>query len=105
MTKETLELTAAPIVETWTIADDANCTATELHRAIIRGFADNDMAITDKVFKPSHFQKTFTYKDHGEFFRGVAINASLPYAENFYSQLKTYGTIKVTVRKIVEAVK
>jgi hypothetical protein len=43
--------------------------------------------------------KVFTFKEHGEFFRGALTMASLRYAGDFYELLQRYGTIKVTIVK------
>lgn len=46
------------------------------------------------------FEKTFTFAEHGEFFRGALTIASLRYTGDFYELLKRYGSIKVTIVKI-----
>jgi hypothetical protein len=54
------------------------------------------------------FEQTFTYKEHGEFFRGAHTMAGLRYTGDFYELLQRYGTIKVTITKFqdkVESVK
>lgn len=95
-----LSMVAEPVVPPWTSENDCGVNGSELQRAIIRGFADRK---DDPVWSSNHeaftFEKTFTLKEDGEFFRGALTMASLRYAGDFYELLKRYGTIKVTIRK------
>lgn len=94
---------AAPIVPPFTSEHDCNTNGSELQRAILRGFSDKK---EDPIWTNKHeeftFEKTFTFKEHGEFFRGALTMASLRYAGDFYELLKRYGTIKVTIIKFQE---
>lgn len=95
-----LSMTAEPIVPTWTTENDCRVNGAELQRAIIKGFssdkADPIWSVKDEAFT---FEKTFTFKEHGEFFRGALTMASIRYAGDFYELLQRYGTIKVTITK------
>lgn len=97
-TKWMLEMTAEPIIPAWTAKAECHANGAELQRAIVKGFSDSG----DPVWganKELDFEKTFTFKDHGEFFRGALTLAGLRYAGDFYELLKRYGTIKVTIVK------
>ena len=98
-----LRMLAEPIVPPFTSEYDCNVNGAELQRAILRGFADRE---EDAVWTHKHeaftFEKTFTFKEHGEFFRGALTMAGLRYASDFYELLKRYGTIKVTIHKFCE---
>ena len=95
-----LEMTAEPIVPAWTASAECNMNGAELQRAIIKGFSENGDPIWSVDHKEFLFNKTFTFKEHGEFFRGALTMASLRYAGDFYDLLKRYGTIKVTIVKL-----
>lgn len=95
-----LRMLAEPVVPAWTSESDCNTNGAELQRAIIRGFADQQ---GDPIFTDKHgeftFEKTFTFKEHGEFFWGALTMAGLRYAGDFFQLLQRYGTIKVTIVK------
>lgn len=95
-----LAMTAEPIVPAWTSENDCNVNGGELQRAILRGFAGRE---EDAVWTNKHeaftFTKEFTFKEHGEFFRGALTMASLRYAGDFFELLQRYGKIKVTITK------
>jgi len=98
-----LNMTAEPIVPTWTSENDCNVNGAELQRAILRGFSDQtEDPLWNQKHKPFTFEKTFTFKEHGEFFRGALTMAGLRYAGDFFELLKRYGTIKVTIVKFQE---
>lgn len=87
-----LDMVAEPVVPAWTNTHAYETNGAELERAILKGFADGS-----KLEQP--FEKVFTFKEHGEFFRGALTMASLRYTDDFYELLKRYGTIKVTLSK------
>jgi hypothetical protein len=95
----TLDMMAEPIVPAWT--ESANChhTGAELQRAIIKGFTEHGDPVWGPEDKEFTFEKTFTFKEHGEFFRGALTMAGMRYTKDFYELLKRYGTIKVTIVK------
>lgn len=97
-----LNMVAEPVVPPWTTESDCGTNGSELQRAIIRGFADRKDD-PDPIFSGKHaafgFEKTFTFKEHGEFFRGALTMAGLRYAGDFFDLLQRYGTIKVTITK------
>lgn len=99
MSEWKLSMVAKPIVPAWTSENDCNVNGAELQRAIIRGFAELDDPIWNSKHEPFSFEKTFTFKEHGEFFRGALTMASIRYTGDFYELLKRYGTIKVTITK------
>lgn len=94
-----LEMTAQPMVDPWTTTAQTSTNGAELQRAIIRGFTD----LGDPIFSSAHndfvFEKEFTFKEHGEFFRGALTMAGIRYARDFYELLKRYEKIKVTIVK------
>ena len=94
---------AEPVVPAWTSENDCNSNGAELQEAILRGFCDQkeDPVWTQK-HEPFRFEKTFTFKEHGEFFRGALTMAGLRYARDFYELLERYGTIKVTIVKFCQ---
>jgi hypothetical protein len=95
----TLDMIAEPVIPAWSAHGRVGQNGAELLRAIIKGFSEYG----DPVWANSHseftFEKTFTFKEHGEFFRGALTMASLRYAGDFYELLQRYGTIKVTIVK------
>jgi len=95
-----LRMVAEPIVPVWTIENNCEVNGAELQRAIVRGFAERK---DDPVWINKHeaftFEKVFTFKEHGEFFRGALTMAGLRYAGDFFELLQRYGTIKVTITK------
>ena len=99
----TLEMTAEPIVPAWKTTGHCGQNGSELQRAIIKGF---DLERADPVWGNDHkeftFEKTFTFKEHGEFFRGALTLAGLRYTGDFYDLLQRYGTIKVTIVKALK---
>lgn len=100
-----LDMTAEPVIPAWTSSHDCDTNGAELQRAIIRGFAGSQ---SDPIWANKHeeftFEKTFTFKEHGEFFRGALTLAGLRYTNDFYELLQRYGTIKVTINKVKKEV-
>jgi hypothetical protein len=94
-----LKMLAEPVVPPWTTENDCNVNGAELQRAIIRGFASKDDPGWSNKQEAFTFEKVFTFKEHGEFFRGALTMASLRYAGDFFDLLQRYGTIKVTITK------
>ena len=95
-----LDMLAEPIVPPFSSQNDCNTNGAELQRAILGGFADRkEDAVWASKHEPFTFVKVFTFKEHGEFFRGALTMASLRYADDFYELLQRYGTIKVTITK------
>lgn len=95
-----LSMLAEPVVPAWTSESNCNTNGAELQRAILRGFSDLkvDAIWTDK-HAPFTFEKVFTFKEHGEFFRGALTMAGLRDTHDFFELLQRYGTIKVTINK------
>lgn len=95
-----LRMVAEPIIPAWTSENECNVNGAELQRAIILGFLD---AKSDPIWTSAHkeltFEKIFTFKEHGEFFRGALTMAGLRYTNDFFELLQRYGTIKVTITK------
>lgn len=95
----TLDMIAEPVVPAWETSSDCNTNGAELQRAIIKGFSGEG----DPIWSPEHrefsFERVFTFKEHGEFFRGALTMAGLRYANDFYELLQRYGTIKVMIKK------
>lgn len=98
MSEWTIDLTAEPVVPAWTTHGHVGQNGAELQAAIIRGFSEH-VGVWGSEHKEFTFEKTFTFKEHGEFFRGALTMASLRYAGDFYDLLQRYGTIKVTIVK------
>jgi hypothetical protein len=100
MKKWVLSMLAEPIVPPFSSEHECEVNGAELQRAILRGFSEHR---GDGVFGKDHkeftFEKVFTFKEHGEFFRGALTMASLRYTNDFYELLQRYGTIKVTINK------
>jgi hypothetical protein len=98
-----LSMLAEPVVPAWTSENDCEVNGAELQRAILKGFAERR---EDPVWTNKHeaftFEKTFTFKEHGEFFRGALTMAGLRYTGDFFELLQRYGTIKVTIMKFQE---
>jgi hypothetical protein len=92
----TLDMVAEPVVPAWTAHGHVGQNGAELQRAIIKGFSEYGDPVWGKSFT---FEKTFTFKEHGEFFRGALTMASLRYTGDFYELLQQYGMIKVTIIK------
>jgi hypothetical protein len=98
-----LSMSAEAIIPTWTSESECNVNGSELQRTILKGFADRkDDAIWTNKHEAFTFEKTFTFKEHGEFFRGALTMASLRYAGDFFELLQRYGTIKVTITKFLK---
>jgi len=93
-----LDMIAEPIIPAWTETAKCQTNGAELQRAIIRGFADRDDPVWGKN-EEFTFEKEFTFKEHGEFFRGALTMAGLRYARDFYELLQRYEKIKVTIHK------
>lgn len=96
-----LSMTAEPIIPAWTTHSNCETAGSELQRAIIKGFGEDlgDPIWSGGKHKAFVFEKEFTFKEHGEFFRGALTMAGLRYARDFYELLKRYETIKVTIIK------
>lgn len=95
-----LSMTAEPVVPAWTSENACNVNGAELQRAILKGFSDRqDDAIWSNNHQSFTFEKTFTFKEHGEFFRGALTMAGLRYTGDFFELLQRYGKIKVTIIK------
>lgn len=99
MTTWTLNMTAEPIVPAWASSSQCHANGAELQRAIIKGFSTEGDPVWSHGDKTFTFEKTFTFKEHGEFFRGALTMAGLRYTGDFYELLQRYGTIKVTIVK------
>lgn len=101
-----LDMRAEPVVPAWTTLAEADRNGAELQRAIIKGFASENgdpVCGAHGGHKEFTFEKVFTFKEHGEFFRGALTMAGLRYTGDFYDLLQRYGTIKVTlVKKLKE---
>jgi hypothetical protein len=95
-----LSMLAEPIVPPFTSENDCNTNGAELQRAIMRGFSEKGDPIWSDKHEAFVFEKTFTFKEHGEFFRGALTMASLRHTGDFFELLKRYGTIKVTINKV-----
>ena len=100
-----LSMLAEPVIPSWTLVNDCNTNGAELQLAIIRGFGDNKQ-MENPIWSNKHekftFEKIFTFKEHGEFFRGALTMSGLRYTGDFYELLQRYGTIKVTIIKFCE---
>ncbi len=94
-----LDMVAEPIVPPWKDSHDCNMNGAELQRAIIKGFSEYTDPVWSSANKEFTFEKIFTFKEHGEFFRGALTLAGLRYTNDFYELLQRYGTIKVTIVK------
>lgn len=96
-----IELCAEPVIKPWSVQADCNTNGAELQLAILRGFADKgqQQAVWTDKHEAFTFEKTFTAREHGEFFRGALTMAGIRYAGDFYDLLQRYGTIKVTITK------
>jgi hypothetical protein len=97
----TIDMVAEPIVPAWSTHGHAGQNGAELQRAIIKGFSEYGDPVSAAKHTEFTFEKTFTFKEHGEFFRGALTMASIRYAGDFYDLLQRYGTIKVTIIKAV----
>lgn len=97
MNNWSISILAEPVISAWTEEADFNTNGAQLQRAILRGFSDDDPNWISE--NQCTFVKTFHFKEHGEFFRGLMMSASLRYAGDFYERLKQYGTLKVTIVK------
>lgn len=93
-----LDMEAKPVVPAWTTHAECHTNGAELQRAIIKGFSENGDPIWGQD-KELTFEKTFNFKEHGEFFRGALTMAGLRYTNDFYELLKRYETIKVSITK------
>jgi hypothetical protein len=98
-----LKMLAEPVVPPWTTESNCNTNGAELQRAILLGFVERkEDAVWSNNHKEFTFEKTFTFKEHGEFFRGALTMAGLRYAGDFFELLQRYGTIKVTITKFAK---
>jgi hypothetical protein len=95
-----LEMTAQPLIDPWSTTSQMSTNGAELQRAIIMGYGDE---MGDPIWSSYHkefvFEKEFSFKEHGEFFRGALTMAGIRYARDFYELLKRYEKIKVTITK------
>lgn len=96
-----MEMKSEPVIPTWEVTAEYNTVGTELQWAIINGFSEHGDHVWSSDDKEFVLVKTFTFKEHGEFFRGALTLARLRYVRDFYELLKRYETIKVTIRKNV----
>lgn len=102
MSDWTLDMVAEPVIPAWSAHGHVGQNGAELQRAIIQGFSEFGDPVWGNSPKEFTFEKTFTFKEHGEFFRGALTMASLRYAGDFYELLQRYGTIKVTIVKALK---
>lgn len=94
-----LNMTAEPIIPAWTSNSECNRNGAELQDAILKGFAEATNAVWSSDPKEFTFEKEFTFKEHGEFFRGALVMSGMRYTGDFYELLQRYERIKVTIRK------
>ena len=94
-----LDMTAEPVIPAWSTSSPVETNGAELQRAIIMGFTEKGDPIWGNDHKKLTFEKVFTFKEHGEFFRGAMTMAGIRYAGDFYDLLKRYEKIKVTIIK------
>lgn len=94
-----IDMSGLPMVPPIHITAACHTNGAELQNAILRGFSEHKDAIWNKDGGEFTFEKTFTFKEHGEFFRGALTMAGLRYTNDFYELLKRYETIKVTIHK------
>lgn len=94
-----LDMTGLPMVPPIHIENACQTNGAELQTAILRGFSEHKNPVWNDENTEFTFEKTFTFQEHGEFFRGALTMAGLRYAGDFYQLLERYGTIKVTIRK------
>ena len=95
-----LNMTAEPVIPAWSVSHECQTNGAELQRAIIKGFATGEGdPVHSRENRDINFEKVFTFKEHGEFFRGALTMAGLRYTGDFYELLQRYGTIKVTINK------
>jgi len=98
-----LSMLAEPVITPWSSESNCGTNGSELQQAILRGFADRkDDAIWSQNHEPFTFEKVFTFKEHGEFFRGALTMAGLRYTGDFFELLQRYGTIRVTITKFAK---
>lgn len=96
-----LDMIATPVIPAWTTKSQCETNGAELQRAIIIGFSgEGDPIWAGGKHKEFTFEKEFTFKEHGEFFRGALTMAGIRYAGDFYELLKRYEKIKVTINKV-----
>lgn len=96
-----LDMLAEPIIPAWTTHNACETNGAELQRAIVKGFSsEGDPIWAGGKHKEFTFEKEFTFKEHGEFFRGALTMAGIRYAGDFYELLKRYEKIKVTIHKV-----
>lgn len=100
--KWVLNMIAEPVIPAWTTKSDCNTNGAELQRAIVKGFSMEGDSMWGNQHKEFSFEQTFTFKEHGEFFRGALTMAGIRYTGDFYELLKRYGTIKVNISKLQE---
>lgn len=61
-----LDMTAEPIVPAWKATGHCGQNGAELMRAIMKGFSENGDPIFSNTHEEFTFEKTFTFKEHGE---------------------------------------
>lgn len=88
------EMVAEPVIPAWTLTGGLRTAGSELQRAILRGFPVSPSETNQPLVK------IFTFKEHGEFFRGALTMASIRYPGDFYELLQRYQTIKVTISTV-----
>lgn len=93
-----LDMLAEAVIPAWKNSSTCNQSGSELQRAIIKGFGSTGDPKHDPHSEFT-FIKIFTFKEHGEFFRGALTMAGIRYTGDFYELLKRYETIKVTITK------
>lgn len=99
--KWVVQMTAEPIIPAWTSESDVETNGAELQRAIVKGFTEKgDPIWAGGKHGEFNFEKEFTFKEHGEFFRGALTMAGLRYTRDFYELLQRYERIKVTICKV-----
>lgn len=91
-----LDMTAEPIVRCREYSSPVDTNGAELQRLILNGFSEGNA----RDSQPIQFEKVFSFKEHGEFFRGAALMASIRYGSDFYDFLKQYGMVTVKISRL-----
>ena len=94
-----LDMVATPVVPPMHTESPCQYNGAELQHAILHGFSEYSHRASAEGGQEFNFEKTFTFKEHGEFFRGALTMASVRYAGDFYELLKRYETINVKITK------
>lgn len=79
-----LAMTAEPVISAWTSTSNCNSRGAELQDTILKGFAGASNAVWSSNHQEFEFVKEFTFKEHGEFFRGALTMAGIRYTGDFY---------------------